>query len=191
MSAQKKQMSDHDRRRIHYTFLIDANRINSSGRLQHMNTLEKWHKDKVIRILMPQIAQDEAAHGSSERARKAYGYIMTLTESSSEDERLLNAIANILFPDGTATQNEKNDIEIVFNAWKYAGTLVTNDGGSHRQPGGILGSRDRLSQKLGVKALTDEEAVRLIRERIRKRDNRERERCATSGQPLPEWVGKD
>ncbi|KAF0117446.1 MAG: hypothetical protein FD151_2364 [bacterium] len=95
MSAQKKQMSDHDRRRIRYTFLIDANRINSRGRLQHMNTLERWCKDKVIRILMPQTAQDEAAHGSRERARKAYGYIMTLTESRPEDEKLLNAIANI------------------------------------------------------------------------------------------------
>jgi hypothetical protein len=184
-------MSDNDRRRIHYTFLIDANCINSRGRLQHMNTLEKWHKDKVIKIMMPQPAQDEAAYGSGDRARKAYGYIMTMTESGPEDKRLLDVIENILFPNNATTQNEKNDIEVVFNARKYACILVTNDGGSRRQPGGILGNRDKLLKELGVDILTDEEAVRLIRERIRERDDRERERCSIAGQPVPEWVGKD
>lgn len=183
-------MNDYDRRRIPGRFQIDANRINSSGRLQNMNTLERWHKDKVIRIMMAQPAQDEAAHGSSGRARKAYGYIFTMTKSRPEDIELLNTIESILFPKGATTQNEKNDIEIVFNARKYGCTLVTNDGGSRRQPGGILGKRDRLLQ-LGIEVLTDEEAVTLIKQRIRERDSRERERCNITGQPLPEWVGRD
>ena len=38
-----------------------------------------------------------------------------------------------------------NDIEIVFNAAKYEGILVTADGGSRRQLGGILGNRAALS----------------------------------------------
>ena len=67
-------MNNQDRRRINYRFQIDANRINASGQLQYMNTLEQWKKNKVIRIMMAQKAQDEAAHGNRNRARKAYSY---------------------------------------------------------------------------------------------------------------------
>jgi hypothetical protein len=184
-------MNDDDRRRIPgVRFLIDANRINSSGQLQNMNILERWRKDKVITIMLPQAAQEEAAHGSRDRARKAYGYIFTMTKSRPEDKTLLNTIENILFPQGATTQNEKNDIEIVFNARKYGGQLVTNDGGSRRQPGGILGNRDRLWQ-LGIEVLTDEEAVTHIKQCIQERDSHERERCNSNGEPLPEWVGRD
>ena len=121
-------MSDYERRRIYRYFQIDANRINSSGRLEYMNQLEKWHKDKVIKIKMAQPAQDEAAHGSRDRAKKAYRYIFTMTESHTPEEAgLLKFIECILFPQGASAQNEKNDVEIVFNAWKYGHTLVTND----------------------------------------------------------------
>ena len=67
----------------------------------------------------------------------------------------------------------------------------TNDGGSRRQPGGILGNREKLLSQLGIQVLTDEEAVRLIRELIEERDSRERERSSITGQPLPQWVGRD
>jgi hypothetical protein len=67
---------------------------------------------------------------------------------------------------------------------------VTNDGGSRRQFGGILGNRDKL-QELGVQVLTDDEAVELVEELIRERDDRERTNSSITGQPLPEWVGKD
>ena len=40
----------------------------------------------------------------------------------------LKKIESVLFPQGVLTESEKNDIEIVFNAWKYGCTLVTNDG---------------------------------------------------------------
>ena len=184
-------MSDDDRRRIYRYFQIDANRINSSGRLEYMNTLERWHKDKVIKIKMAQPAQDEAAHGGHDRARKAYGYIFTMTESRTQKEaELLKRIEGILFPQGASTQNEKNDIEIVFNSWKYGCILVTNDGGSRRQPGGILGNRDKLLD-LGIEVLTDEQAVALIKQLIRERDSLERENSNITGQPLPEWVGRD
>lgn len=185
-------MNEYDRRRIYRLFMIDANRINSSGRLEHMNTLERWHKDKVINIKMAQPAQDEAARGSNYRARKAYQYVYTMTESGTlEEAKILKAIENILFPKGASSENEKNDIEIVFNARKYGCILVTNDGGSRRQPGGILGNREKLLSQLGIQVLTDEEAVRLIRELIEERDSRERERSSITGQPLPQWVGRD
>jgi hypothetical protein len=186
-------MTDHDRRRI-YTlrFQIDANRINASGQLENMNKLERWRRDKVISINMAQPAQNEAAYGSNNRARKAYRYVFTMTESRTPEEQgILKEIERVLFPEGASTQSEKNDVEIVFNARKYGCILVTNDGGSRRQPGGILGNRDKLQQLLGIQVLTDGEAVVLVRKLIRERDDRERTESAITGQPLPEWVGKD
>ena len=137
-----------------------------------------------------QKAQDEAAHGNRNRARKAYSYIVSLTRSSKEDIQLFNEIEKIMFPKGATTQNEKNDVEIVFNARKYGCILVTNDGDSRRQPGGILGNRDKLLQ-LGIKVLTDKEAVAFIKQCIIERDNLEREKCNITGQTLPDWVGND
>jgi hypothetical protein len=157
-----------------------------------MNTLERWHNNQIIRIMMAEPAQYEAAHGSGNRAKKAYGYIFTMTKSQTPQEiELLNSIERILFPGGASTQNEKNDVEILFNAYKYKCILITNDGGSRRQPGGILGTRDKLLSELGIQVLTDEEAVTLIRQLIIERDSREREESHITGQPLPEWLGSD
>jgi len=183
-------MNNQERRRINYIFQIDANRINASGQLQYMNIIEKWKKNKVIRVMIAQRAQDEAAHGNQHRARKAYSYIASMTESNKEDIKLFNNLEKIMFPKGAKTQNEKNDVEIVFNARKYGCILVTNNGDSRRQPGGILGNRDKLYQ-LGINVMTDKEAVEFIRQCIIERDNLERERCNTFGQPLPDWVGSD
>jgi hypothetical protein len=156
-----------------------------------MNTLEKWHKDKVISIKMAQSAQDEAAHGNSVRAKKAHGYIFTETKCHTPKEKqIYKNIESVLFPNGASIQSERSDIEIVFNAWKYGCILVTNDGGSRRQPGGILGNRDKLL-RLGIEVLTDEEVVAKIKQLIQDRDNRERENSNFMGQPLPEWVGRD
>jgi hypothetical protein len=65
--------------------------------------------------------------------------------------------------------NEANDVEIAFNANKYGAILVTADGGSRRQPGGILGNRVALA-RLGVQVMSDGEAVALVREKIQERD---------------------
>src|SRR5674476_365811 len=124
---------------------------------------------------MSQPAQDEVAHGNSARARKAYGVIFTETECHTPKEKqLCKGIECVLFPQGALTQSQKNDVKIVFNATKYGCILVTNDGGSRRQPGGILGNREKLKQ-LGVEVLTDEETVARISQLIQDRDIRERE----------------
>jgi len=183
-------MDSQNRRRINYRFLIDANRINARGDLQYMTIIEKWKMKRVVRVMMPQTAQNEAAQGNQRRAKKAYGYIATMTESNTEDIRLLESLEKILFPNGAKTQNEKNDVEILFNARKYGCVLITNDGGSNRQPGGILGNREKL-QKLGINVMTDKEAVEFIKQCIIERDNLERERSEFSGQPLTNWVGAD
>jgi hypothetical protein len=179
-------------RHVYLAFQIDANRINARQQLPNMNRLERWRAEGVILLDMAEPAQAEAAAGGrSERARKAYGHIYSMTRATTEEERaLLRRIEGILFPRGAATPAEQNDVEIVFNAIKYHRILVTDDGGSRRQPGGILGNREQL-RELGAQVMTDAEAVALVEQRVRDRDRRLRERCQRMGAPLPEWVGQD
>jgi len=140
-------MFDQDRF-VYVAFQIDANRINAKNSLGNMNRLETWHRNGVILIHMSQVAQDEARAGrNADRSRKAISYIFTITQGNTADEQArLRAIEGILFPQGAANQNERNDIEVVFNAQKYGTILVTADGGSKRQPGGILGNKDNLAR---------------------------------------------
>jgi hypothetical protein len=100
------------------------------------------------------------------------------------------AIEKALFPNGAQTPNDRKDIEIVFNAAKYGATLVTGDGSSRSQPGGILGGREAL-RRLGIRVLTDSEAVGVVREKIVERDGLARLVAADEGVPLPGWVDKD
>ena len=81
-------------------------------------------------------------------------------------------------------------VPYLFNAHKYERILITDDGGSKRQPGGIIGNREKLSS-LGIKILRDHEAVELVRQKIIERDNRARRIASLTGKPLPEWIGSD
>jgi hypothetical protein len=122
---------------------------------------------------------------------QAYAYIATETLANTPHEKLLlHNIERVLFPAGARTRSERNDAEIVFNSIKYEAILITQDGNSNRQPGGILGNRDKL-KKLGANILTDGEAVRFVEDMIRKRDDVARKICEQMGEPLPEWVGED
>lgn len=179
-------------RYVYLDFLIDTNRINARKGLKYMNILERWRESDVISIEMAEVAQDEAVEsGDSNRNEKAYTYIATQTlANSSEERRLLNQIKAILFPQGIKTRNERNDIEIVFNAHKYNCILITDDGGSRRQAGGILGNRDRLAA-LGIQVMRDYEAVELAKQKIIKRDLLARRIASVEGKPLPDWVGMD
>jgi len=156
-----------------------------------MNQLEGWHEQGVIQIEMAQPAQQEAACGSGDRARKTYDYVYTMTMARTSQEReSLRRIEEVLFPATALTTNEKNDVEIIFNAVKYGCILVTADGASRGQPGGILGSRTQLRQ-LGAEILTDREAVERVRGLIARRDERARNECLRTGEALPPWVGMD
>jgi hypothetical protein len=179
-------------RHICRTFHIDTNRVNARSCLVNMNKLEEWHQDDVISIEMSSMAQSEAAVGDDQKRKsKAYGYIYNEDIPSTPGEkRRLQEIAAILFPGGEKSENERNDVKVVFTAMKYEAILITNDGASKRQPGGILGNRERL-KRFGIKILTDEEAVRLVQDLIHKRDERTRCYCERTGEALPDWVGKD
>jgi hypothetical protein len=176
---------------VYVSVHLDANRVNARGKLPEVNQLERWRDDGVILMQMSRTAQSEAAAGSSARSLKAHSHIFTLSGDliPSEDEQL-EAIEQVLFPGGASNANEKNDVDVVFNAGKYGAILVTADGGSNRQPGGILGNRTRLGA-LGIAVMTDVEAVAHIRDKIRERDQRAELRAHREGTPKPSWVGAD
>jgi hypothetical protein len=181
-------------RRIYsIVFQIDTNRINSRGGEENMNILGRWHENGVIHLEMSEPSLGEILRENNlARKKKAAGYIysMTLAETD-EEQKALQRIEEILFPGGAKDRNQKNDVDIVFNARKYHRILVTNDGGSKSQPGGILGNAEQLGTGLGVKVVTDADAVEMVRREIHKRDDYARYVAEKYGDPLPDWVGKD
>jgi hypothetical protein len=173
-------------------FYIDTNRINARQDLPYMNQLEKWHRNGVISIQMAEEAHDEAIRGNNpERTRKARSYIYSIVppDMQAQYRHILKGIEGILFPSGAQTPSQMNDVRIAFNAAYYMSILVTNDGDSSTQPNGILGNREKLAKF--VQVMRDSEAVELVKERIRQRDERARRIASMIGQPLPEWVGND
>lgn len=150
-------------------FMLDTNCINARQADPALNQLEEWSDAECITIIMCATSQAEAfAGGHPTRFRKAMGYAYSETLAETpEERRQLVAIEQALFPTGAATSNQKNDVEIVFNAMKYTSGLITNDGGSKRQPGGILGAAAQLMRDHGFRAMTPAQAVDFVRQRIR------------------------
>jgi hypothetical protein len=156
-----------------------------------MARLEKWHADSVVHLSMADVAQMEAATGSNARARKAFSLIHSVsTNRNADEEQMLRRIEGILFPGGARNANERNDARIVFQAWKDKSTLITNDGGSRSQPGGILGHRDELAH-LGIAVISDAEAVAWVEGQIRERDERALLMARDFGKLISPWVGND
>ncbi len=172
-------------RETYLYFQIDTNRINSRGSLINMTRLEKWRHDGVIGLLMSDVAHAEAMAGrDSRRSHKAVGYIYSLSYEREPSAREMKArITSVLFPQGCRTQNDINDVRIVYNALKYGHILVTADGV-------ILRNRDQL-EALGVQVVTDAKAVALVEEAVRERDDEAGGDAAYDNEPLPWWVGKD
>lgn len=179
-------------RSVYQSFHLDTNRINSREALANMNQLEQWCENGVILLEMSQAAHAEAkAGGDIRRTRKALRHIFSMTMNLTKVERdKWEQIEDTLSPGGAQTAAQKNDVEIVFNAWKYKRVLVTADGGSKTQPGGILGNRARL-EELGVRVMADNEAVARVGEAIRVRDENAQWVSKRTGDPLPPWVRAD
>jgi hypothetical protein len=85
--------------------------------------------------------------------------------------------------------NQRNDVRIVCEAAKYAAILVTGDGGSKTQPGGILGNRDKLRDV--VQILSPDEAVAFVQDKITERDEFNAQVVKEFGGELPPWAGAD
>ena len=71
----------------------------------------------------------------------------------------------------------------------HAAILLTHDGGSRRQPRGILGNRHKLRDI--VRVLSDIEAIVFIRKEIQECDQFNREVVRQFGGELLEWTDND
>jgi hypothetical protein len=182
-----------ERRLLSIGFFVDTNCVNSRGVMVPMNQLETWASNRLFQMLTTEVAQNEMLAGADgTRRAKAYSFIFTMSAISTDQERQhLAKIGRILFPHGIKSQNERNDVEIAFNAGKYHRTLITNDGASKSQPGGILGNREQLAEELGIRVMNPGEAVEYVRREIAFRDENARRMAALTGTAIPEWVGKD
>ena len=169
---------------------IDANLINARQKLPAVNQLEKWKEDGVICMNMSSVARKEARAGSNlNRTRKADEQIHTLTPPAEANDPDYQRIEAAIFPGGAKDENQQNDIKIIFEAKQYEAILVTADGGSKTQPGGILGNRGKLKNML--KILSPDEAVDFIRSKIQKRDNFNKRVAKEFGGEVPVWTGSD
>lgn len=172
-------------------FHIDTNLINARGKLETMNQIEQWANDELILVQMSGVSFNEAqAGGNLERTEKALSHLFTMTnEQIKADDPLYQKIETALFPRGAQTENERNDVKIVYEAAHYAAILITRDGGSRTQPGGILGNRHKLGDI--VQILSDSEAIAFIRVKITERDEFNRRVVREFGGKLPDWAGQD
>lgn len=180
-------------RRMLYTpiFHLDTNCINARGKLEHLNQLEKWARDYVVLINLSEISASEAQKGNNAaRNKKALSHIFTMIyQPLDRSDPMYRRVAFALFSKGIKNEKQNNDVKIVCHAIHYHAILITNDGASKRQPGGILGNAHKLADI--VKILNPEQAVRFIREKIIERDDRNRKISDLTGNAIPEWTGCD
>lgn len=180
-------------RRMLYTpiFHIDTNLINARGKLDAMNQIEKWASDDVILVNMSNVSFYEAQQGNSvERTKKALSHIFTLqVDGFAEVDPLFIKFREAVFPGQELSQNQINDIKVLCEASKWNAYLITNDGGSKKQPGGILGNRDKISDYVTV--MRDVEVVTFINEKIKERDAHNLKVHQYTGLELPDWHGND
>jgi len=150
-------------------FHLDANRVNSMAKDAGVNRLERWHEEGVIFLEYSVEAYSEAESGSDSRRNKVdeYTWIEAVDNIGDEADRL-RQIAKIVFPNGTQSPNQRNDVRILYTAWKAGAVLVTEDGDSKTQPRGILGSKSELA-KIGIRVLSTAEAVSEIEAHLRRR----------------------
>jgi len=185
-------------RRMLYTpvFHLDANLVNARQKLEAVNQLEKWRDDGVICLAMAGAAHAEAQAGvggnAQARMRKAASHIFTINDAGeAKEDDSYTTVKKILWGDGAINDNQVNDVEVVCEAIKWHAILVTKDGGSKKQPGGILGNREELLRRCCVGIYRPEEAVEYIRSKISERDDFNAQVAALSGKPAPEGTGKD
>lgn len=180
-----------ERRMLYIPVLhIDTNLINARQKLPAVNQLERWYEDGVILINMSSTVHAEAQVGGHElRARKANQQIFTATPAANPTDPLFLRVEAALFPGGAQNENQRNDVRIIFEAVKYVAILVTGDGASKTQPGGILGNRYKLADVIQI--LSPDEAVKFVRNKIRERDEFNAHAVKEFGGELPPWTGQD
>jgi hypothetical protein len=129
-----------------------------------MNELEQLASQGLCELHMPKFAWDEAIGGNNmARKEKAWQYFYVGLTNTHSQKCWYREIEKIVFPNGARNKQDIHDLWILVTARESNVPLITNDGASKTQPGGILGNRDRL-RKIGVTVLRDYEAVELVKE---------------------------
>ena len=155
-----------------------------------VNQLESWRNNGVILLSLSSTARREAkADGDALRSRKADEHMFTLTDPCDSADDLYARIEAALFERGAQDENQRNDVRIVCEAAKYQAILVTNDGDSRSQPGGILGNRHKFRDFVDAKSA--DEAVAYVRLKIGERDAWNLRVHRELGEALPDWTGSD
>lgn len=124
-----------------------------------MNELERWRDRGCITLVYSDVAHVEASFGCNVRAAKAaeFSWVSINPEYGGNEEVRL-AISEILFPEGPKNQNQLNDVLVVYHAERLGWPLVTTDGNSKTQPGGILGHAAQLLE-IGIEVLSPDDAL--------------------------------
>jgi hypothetical protein len=113
----------------------------------------------------------------------------SLDEKEEAEER--TKIARIVFPNGLRSDSEGVDVDTIRIAQLWTAIVITNDGDSKSQPGGILGAKSRLHREIGVEVMRDFEAEKLVVRLIRERDHMEILLAAKEGRDVAPWVRSD
>ncbi len=142
-------------------FLLDTNCINARQNNCAMNQLEIWHDHGLIHLCYTDVAHAEASYKSDARAAKAAEFSWVGTNKWGENEDVRHAVSEIMFPCGAKDKTQINDARIVYEAERFQWPLITMDGKSKRQPGGILGHAKELLA-FGIEVLTPESAVEKV-----------------------------
>lgn len=172
------------------TFIIDTNRVNSRGGLPAMNQLEALEKRGDIKLRYTEEIWREhqgANNPKTDAASRKYPAVFHESLDERENEAERKKITDIVFPKGLRDENDKTDVEILRVAKSWNAILVTNDGGSKRQPGGILGAKQKLAN-IGITIMRDTEAVEHAEREIRSRDAIELRFAVKEGREPASWV---
>jgi hypothetical protein len=170
-------------------FHLDANRVNARGSLPNICELEKWHHRGVIALEWSAPVYDELAHDAPDGRHwnKISGSLVANPAITTPSEQCqLDEIEGIVFPGGTRDNTERNDALALFTAKKYFAIFVTNDGGGGK-PRGILTHKESLAS-IGVRVVSDEEAVTMVRARLNECARTERQLAEVSGESEPPWI---
>ena len=179
--------------RVGQPFIADTNRVNSRGKLPAMNALKKWAAAGDIKLVYTEEIQAELERWQNPKIRKASRELSVLfaqscSEIEEKDQR--EKISNILFPEGLRFASDRVDVDTIRIAQLWGAIVITDDGDSKTQPGGILGAASRLHREIDVQVMRDFEAEKLVARLIRERDQMEISFAAQEGREIASWCSK-
>lgn len=180
-------------RYVYLMFHADSNCINACRAPGNLDQLEKWRNNGVILLdrSRPALGEGRAGPGKAHRLRAANYLFSARYADTPDDVKLVERIGILLYPGGPEDAGQDDDVESVFRAAKYQRILITSGSRSGSLPCRILGTSERLERELGVKVVTDAQALESVTRAIAQRDDMARRVSREFGIKLPAWVGRD